>query len=335
MTRARAWSRPRRSRLPWRALVGAVVLVAVVAQTGSGPLVAGVRSLDAPTLAWGAGLAAVTTVACAWRWHLVAAGLGVGIGVPSAVASCYHAQFLNTVLPGGILGDVHRGVLHGRAIGATGPALRAVAWERSAGQVVHLVLAAVVLLVLPSPLSVSVPAVAGPAVVLLLAALLVARRARHPRPSWTGRLLVAVRDDVRCGLLVRRAWPGVLVASTVATAGHVATFVVATRAVGVTTPLAELVPLAVLVLVAAGLPLNLAGWGPREGMAAWTFAAAGIGAEQGVATAVAYGALVLVANLPGAVVLLARSEPAAYRRGTGPVRPARSAEQVAGGGPRG
>jgi hypothetical protein len=39
-------------------------------------------------------------------------------------------------------------------------------------------------------------------------------------------------------------------------------------------------------------------------MAAWAFGAAGIGADQGVATAVAYGAMVLVANLPGAVVLV-------------------------------
>ena len=38
-------------------------------------------------------------------------------------------------------------------------------------------------------------------------------------------------------------------------------------------------------------------------MAAWAFAAAGIGASQGVATAVAYGAIVFVANLPGAVML--------------------------------
>jgi uncharacterized membrane protein YbhN (UPF0104 family) len=299
---------PTWSRLPWRSLAGAVVLVAVVRQTGSGPFVAGVRALDATTLAWGTALALVITVAGAWRWHLVARGLGVGIGVPAAVASCYRAQFLNTVLPGGILGDVHRGVLHGRAVGATGPALRAVAWERTAGQVVQLVLAVVVLLVLPSPLQQVVPVVAVPALVLLLAVALVARRPRDPRPSRTGRLLAAVHDDVRCGLLVRRAWPGVVVASCVATACHVATFVVAARAVGVTLPLAELLPLAVLVLVAAGLPLNLAGWGPREGMAAWCFAAAGAGAAQGVATAVAYGALVLVANLPGLLVLLAARE---------------------------
>ena len=330
MTPALRWSPP-----SWRVLVGTGVLVAVVGRTGSGPFVAAVRSLDPPTLLWGVGLAAVTTVASAWRWHLVARGLGVGIGVPSAVASCYRAQFLNTVLPGGVLGDVHRGVLHGRAVGATGPALRAVAWERSSGQVVHLVLAAAVLLLLPSPLRAVVPAVAGPAMALLLAAALVAHRRRDRRPSWTGRLLAAVHDDIRCGLLVRRVWPGVVVASSVATAGHVVTFVIAARAVGLTAPLAELLPLAVLVLVAAGLPLNVAGWGPREGMAAWSFAAAGAGAELGVATAVAYGALVLVANLPGAVVLLAASERGAGLRVAGPASPTRRAGLVAGGGPRG
>ena len=39
-------------------------------------------------------------------------------------------------------------------------------------------------------------------------------------------------------------------------------------------------------------------------MAAWAFGASGLGAEQGVATAVAYGAVVAVATLPGAAVLM-------------------------------
>jgi hypothetical protein len=117
------------------------------------------------------------------------------------------------------------------------------------------------------------------------------------------RLFRAVRDDVRRGLLARGIWPGVVLASSVAVTGYVATYLLAARAVGVTSPPERLVPLVLLVLVAAGLPFNLAGWGPREGMAAWSFAAAGLGAAQGMATAVAYGALVLVGTLPGALVL--------------------------------
>jgi hypothetical protein len=65
-----------------------------------------------------------------------------------------------------------------------------------------------------------------------------------------------------------------------------------------------MLPLALLVLVAAALP-NVGGWGPREGVTAWAFAAAGLGASCGVATAVVYGVMVFVSSLPGAVVLVA------------------------------
>jgi hypothetical protein len=65
-----------------------------------------------------------------------------------------------------------------------------------------------------------------------------------------------------------------------------------------------MLPLALLVMLAAVLP-NVGGWGPREGVTAWAFAAAGLGASRGVTTAVVYGVMVFVASLPGAVVLVA------------------------------
>lgn len=277
--------------LSWRTacwVIGASVLGLVLWSTGLDPFVAGIRSLDLPALALGAAIAVPVTVACAWRWRLVATGLGVGVEPAAAVTSCYRAQFLNTVLPGGVLGDVHRGVRHGRLAGDTGRGLRAVVWERTAGQVVQAVIAVGLLLVLPSP----VRGLAGWLLVALVAGVGVAVLVR------------AVREDLRHGVLARTAWPGVVVASAVAVAGHLATYVVAARAVGVTASFATLLPLAVVVLVAAGLPTNVAGWGPREGVAAWVFAAAGLGAGQGVATAVAYGAIVAVASLPGAVVMV-------------------------------
>jgi hypothetical protein len=52
------------------------------------------------------------------------------------------------------------------------------------------------------------------------------------------------------------------------------------------------------------LPTNVGGWGPREGVAAWLFASAGLGAAQGVAVATVYGVLVFAACLPGAIVVL-------------------------------
>ncbi len=79
----------------------------------------------------------------------------------------------------------------------------------------------------------------------------------------------------------------------------------AARAAGVHAPVLELLPLAAVVLVASSLPLNVAGWGPREGVAAWAFAAAGLGSGTGLTVSVAYGVLAAVATLPGAFVLLA------------------------------
>jgi glycosyltransferase 2 family protein len=75
-------------------------------------------------------------------------------------------------------------------------------------------------------------------------------------------------------------------------------------------------PLALLVMLAMVLP-SVGGWGPREGVTAWVFGAAGLGAQHGVATAVVYGVMVLVASLPGALVLVV-----AWFRGTR--RPGRS-----------
>lgn len=287
----------------WRWLAGALVLALVVWQVGSESVVAGLRALDVGVVALGLGVTLVTTAACAWRWQLVARELGVAIELPTAVAACYRAQLLNTVLPGGVLGDVHRGLVHGRSTGQTGRALRAVGWERFAGQVVQALLALVVLLVLPSPVRAALPWAFAVLVVAVIGVVLLVRRTPE-RQTWPSRVARVVRDDITLALLVRRSWPGVVVASVVAVAGHVTTYVVAARAVGVAAPVTTLVPLAVVVLVVAAVPLNIAGWGPREGMAAWVFASAGLGAGTGVATAVAYGAIVLVATLPGLVVLL-------------------------------
>ena len=102
----------------------------------------------------------LTTVCSAWRWKIVARGLGVDLSLPAAVAAYYRSVFLNVTLPGGIVGDVHRGVSHGRDVSDVGRALRAVAWERFAGQVVQALLTVVVLLALPSPVRSSMPVVA-------------------------------------------------------------------------------------------------------------------------------------------------------------------------------
>jgi uncharacterized membrane protein YbhN (UPF0104 family) len=286
----------------WARLAAAAATLAVVVwRLGAGPLVDGVRGVDGPALLVAAAVGVLTTVCCAWRWTIVARGLGVHLSLPAAVAACYRSVFLNLTLPGGVAGDVHRGVSHGRDVHDVGRALRAVAWERLAGQLVQAVLTVAVLLALPSPVRSSMPLVAV-ALVAGAAGVVVAGRVRIGG-RWA-RVRRAVAADVRAGLLRRSALPAVALASAVVVLGHAVTFLVAARTAGVAAPPSRLLPLALLAMLAMVLP-SVAGWGPREGATAWVFAAAGLGAGRGAATAVAYGVLSLAASLPGALVLVA------------------------------
>jgi glycosyltransferase 2 family protein len=288
----------------WSRLVGsAVTLTILIWRLGASPFLDGIRTVDWWALATAAGLGVLTTVCCAWRWKIVAGGLGVRLPLPGAVAAYYRSQFLNLTLPGGIVGDVHRGVSHGRDVSDVGRALRAVAWERVAGQVVQVVLTAVVLLVLPSPVHSYMPLVAVALVLGTCCAVLVARARPGAGRSACARVRSAAAGDIRDGLLARRAWPGIALASALVVCGHAGTFLVAARTAGTTASPSQMLPLALVVMLIMVLP-SVGGWGPREGGTAWAFGAAGLGADQGVATAVVYGVMVLVASLPGAAVLL-------------------------------
>ena len=166
----------RRAAWRWARLAAAAATLAVLVwRLGTGPFLDGLRTVDGGALAAAAGLAVLTTVCCAWRWRIVARGLGVDLPLGTAVAAYYRSLFLNVTLPGGVVGDVHRGISHGRDTSDVGRGLRAVAWERSAGQVVQVVLTVAVLLVVPSPVRAAMPLVA---LALLAAAAGVALAAR-------------------------------------------------------------------------------------------------------------------------------------------------------------
>jgi glycosyltransferase 2 family protein len=285
-----------------RLMAPVLVLAVLVWRLGTGPFLAGVRSVDGGALAAGAGLAALTTVSCAWRWKIVARGLGVELSLPAAVAAYYRSQFLNVTLPGGIVGDVHRGVSHGRDVRDVGRGLRAVAWERTAGQIVQAVVTVVALLALPSPVRSSMPFVAAGILVAALVIALAVKARPASGHSVGARIRAAVRSDVRDALLTRRAWSAIALTSALVVAGHAITFIIAARAAGATAPLQVMLPLALIAMTGMVLP-SAGGWGPREGVTAWAFGAAGLGAQRGVTTAVVYGVMVFVACLPGAAVL--------------------------------
>ncbi|MFI9051886.1 lysylphosphatidylglycerol synthase transmembrane domain-containing protein [Streptomyces sp. NPDC053427] len=294
-----------------RTLGGLAILAVLVWHLGSRAFLDGLRRIDAGALLAALGIGLLTTVFSAWRWCLVARALGLRLPLGRAVADYYRALFLNAALPGGVLGDVHRAVRHGQSARDLGRGVRAVVLERTAGQLVLFVAGAVVLLVRPSPvLAQAGRSLGAPGAVLAAAAagalaLGVACWSRRGA-SRGARAVSATLAEARRALFARGSRTGVALSSAVVLAGYLGMFLLAARVAGVGAPSAELVPLAVLALLAMALPLNVGGWGPREGVAAWAFGAAGLGAAQGLTTAVVYGVLAFAASLPGAGVLVVR-----------------------------
>ncbi len=126
------------------------------------------------------------------------------------------------------------------------------------------------------------------------------------RSPWSGRVLLPGGWRwVGLAVLGVAAVVGgaVVVLSALAVSGHLVIFLVAAESVGVALTPLQLLPIGALVLLGAAIPLNVAGWGPREGVAVWAFAAFGSTAAVGLTVSVTFGVLATVATLPGLVLV--------------------------------
>jgi uncharacterized membrane protein YbhN (UPF0104 family) len=281
-----------------RLVVGAAVLIVVIARVGTGPMLHGLQSLDGRAIGAALVLGAVTTIAAVWRWRLIATRLGVELRWWTAVGMYYQSQFLNTMLPGGIAGDVHRAVALGQSPESMKRSARAVAMERTAGQAVQLALALIVLAWFGAEFEGYLLAALAIGLGLIVVALLVVTAAS----VRVRRALLHEARELRAGLGSVRVSVQVVIASVVVIACLVATFTIATSAVGESVPPLRMLTLALVILLGASIPLNIGGWGPREGIAGWAFALAGFGASAGVAASTLFGVLAVISVAPGAFV---------------------------------
>lgn len=315
---------PSTRRILLRATVSVSLLTLLAFLVDVGEVVARLSALRPWWVAAALAISVLQIAVSAWRWRYTAARLDIELPLTTAVAEYYLATFLNQVLPGGVLGDVSRAWRHSRAESADGTGLRsvhAVILERTSGQAVMITVAVVAagLLLLPGgrsgtaasgtavsallehPLS-GVPSavslVVGGAVVVLGLVLLRMLARKAARVPALDRLLEDARSALLGSALAVQATLSLMIV-----ASYVAVFVLAARAVGVETSLPALALLVPPVLVTMLVPVSVAGWGVREGAAALLWGAVGLTASDGVAISVAYGLLVLISSLPGAVML--------------------------------
>lgn len=293
----------------WLRVAAAVAILGFLGwQLGTDAFRAGLTAVSTGTVLAALGCGLLWTACNAARWRLIAHQLGVDLPWSAALADTYRAQFVNAVLPTGVLGDVHRAWSHGRQVGDLARGTRIVVLERLSGQLVLAGAATLALALQPTVLMAAareigaVPAAGLAAVAVVALGLVLAVRLRPDSRLRTA--LTYLWAEVRTGVLA--VWLGVVALSIGALCGYAALFLVAARSIGATAPLGVLLPLLLVALVAMALPVNVGGWGPREATAAGMFALVGLGAADGLSAAVAYGVLTTVALLPGAAVVLLR-----------------------------
>lgn len=284
------------ARLPWptiavgasQVLLTAAILWTIAALWGPENFTSALRGLTWWTFVAAGVLGGAGVAAQAARWRIVARHHGIEVGAAAAVARCWQAAFLNSVLPGGIAGDALRAAddsIDAHASSrrrALAKGFTAMATERLVGTAVVFSAGAMVLLPL-APL-----AGAGCLIAALAAAVIASRWLRRLR-RW------AIMRVVLLSVFGWMCFAGL--------------FIVSVAALAPSTPVSVMPSSAAVALAGMSLPVGVGGWGVREVAAAWGFSLQGLSSEVGIRVSVGYGVLALASTAPGAAILALRLVP--------------------------
>ena len=231
----------------------------------------------------------VLTLLMARRWQIVAKAFGIELPFSRALSEYYITQFINAVLPGGVLGDIGRAVRIRRE-GDLVRAAQSVVAERMMGQVTLFVLMGVgFVCALLVPGGVDWPAIAWVGILALICACLAAIALVRTDNS-IGRFLRLILDLMQQTRL--------LVYSLIIAALLIFSFYACARATGTVIAMRDLFTVIPLILSAMLVPLSVGGWGWREGAAAALYPLIGASAGAGIAAGIAYGAMITLAAFP-------------------------------------
>ena len=297
----------RRRHVVLRAAVSIGLLAGLAWWLDLGPVVSRLAQMRFGWVLLAVAISVVQVAVLAWRWRFTAGCLGVDLSYTAAWREYYLSIFLNQVMPGGVVGDVSRAWRQARVQTRqrepAGPAVRAVIFERLSAQAVMTAVALVSLLALPVIVNRGSRLVlfgAGAVAVVIVIAMVVWMRRQSSAQSLVGQGLA----DLDAAHLSGPVFAAQLVSAAIVVGTYLATYLTAARAVGMDTPLPVLLPLVAPVLMSMLIPVTVAGWGLREGAAAVLWGAVGLTAADGVLVSVAYGLLVLIGSLPGALFLM-------------------------------
>lgn len=256
------------------------------------------------------------TALLAWRWTIVARGLGVVFAFRPAWAITLIGAFFNQVLPSSVGGDAARVWRLRRAGLRTGEAVNTVVVDRMVA-----LFGTVVIVVAGLPLLLGWIDEGqkrwAVALVLALAAAAIGTMAVLPRLPFArkvevrrvGRAVVQLGRDT--ATIFRRPaifLPALLLALSIHVGVSVAVWRLA-AATDVDLRIIEAVFLVPLVILFSMIPITIAGWGVREGAMVVALSTVGIDRDSALAVSLLFGLANAVASLPGGLIwLITRSD---------------------------
>ncbi|WP_170754285.1 lysylphosphatidylglycerol synthase transmembrane domain-containing protein [Ruegeria lacuscaerulensis] len=240
-----------------------------------------------------------STLSMARRWQLTARALELKMTFRAALKEYYLALLANSLLPGGVVGDVSRAI-RTRQHGDLKRAAQSVVAERLMGQVaLFAVLFAGLSVSLLWPGGIEWPSgtgwMLGAGVALSFGVLIWLASAQKTARFTKFCLVLMVRPEISAHAMTAAA---LLIFGLYACA----------RATGTELSIEASVTVLPLVLCAMLVPLSIAGWGWREGAAAALFPILGASPEAGIAMGICYGAVMLLAALPAVAFVFMLSE---------------------------
>jgi uncharacterized membrane protein YbhN (UPF0104 family) len=279
----------------------------LLSRTDTASLMARAAAIDPGWLTAAFALTLVQVVLISWRWAAIMAGLKASIGTVQALRINLAAFFLGQALPTSIAGDAWR-VWKIRSLGFDiGTGLRGVLIDRTTA-IIGLVLvvlptAPLLLARMPDPaMRWSVAAGLGIGAALLALALSADRLSGR----WASGRLSGVTEFGRAvrGLLSRpvTAIPIIGVSVVVHLLAGVTMWLIA-GSLELSVGLVDCLVLMPPIVLVAGMPLSIAGWGLREGAVVAVFALVGVPMEGSLLMSVLLGLLLLLVSLPGGLVL--------------------------------
>jgi glycosyltransferase 2 family protein len=250
----------------------------------------------------------------ALRWSAILRRLRAPLGVARAFPLVLIGSFFNMTLPSSIGGDAMRIWLAHRAGVAGRAAVTSVLIDRLAGLAALLILVAMGLPALFA--RVADPAIRLGVVGLLMAGccglaflMLLDHIPLRLIPARLGRLkplqsAFAFSAELRSVLLAPRAAVPVILLSLLNQLGYVAAVWLLARGLSIPVGPTECLIVVPFAILAAMLPVSIAGWGMREGAFVAGFGFLGIASGQALSLSLLLGLLTILVSLPGGAIWL-------------------------------